>query len=165
VKAGTVVAVLAGLAGVAGVGWLLLRSKPAAAAPKQSFPPAGASPFIPPSSSSSAPPASAAQTSSSSSAPRSGKNVLLTPGRWIAGFHAPFFISNGMVADKAAEFGFSNIRFFDRDGAAQPPFDPKLDPAYVDAWDTWAIGDYSGPAQNAELPAKPDWLLKLSGVA
>lgn len=150
-KAGTVLAVVAGVA-VAGVGvWLLARPKQAATS-KQVLPPAGFSPLP------------AATDTTQPTTPRTGKNVVLTPGRWIAGFHAPFFITNGMVADKAAEFGFSNIQFFDRD-KKQPPFDPQLDPAYVDAWDTWAIGDYSGPARNAELPAKPDWLLKITGVA
>jgi hypothetical protein len=115
-------------------------------------------PLTPPPSSPVTTPAPATPGAPPSAHPRMGKGVTLVPGLWWAGFHAPFFISNGMVKSRAEELGFINIRFFDRDDQA-PPVNPLIDPAYRDDWDTWASAEYHGPQKSLDLPAQPDWLL------
>lgn len=83
----------------------------------------------------------------------------LVPGTWYAGFHSPFFITNAMVASAIEKFGFTNVKFFPR--STTPPVDPKLDPKYDDAWETWLQAEYSGEAKDVSVPHfdHVDWLL------
>lgn len=87
----------------------------------------------------------------------------LEPGTWYAGYDAPFFVSRPMVTAALGRLGLVDVRFFDRSTA--PPVDPRLDPAYVDKWDTWLEATYAGTSKPVDVPAQVAWLLHSSAAA
>lgn len=91
------------------------------------------------------------------------RKVLLEPGQWFAGYHAPFFVSTGMIQPTLEKYGLKAISWKDRDDDPLPAnLNPKSDPKYSDDWDSWVMATYDGAPKTVEIPHYDyvDWLVR-----
>lgn len=90
------------------------------------------------------------------------RKVLLEPGQWFAGYHAPFFITDSMIQPTLEKYGLKAITWKDRDDPLPANLNPKADPKYSDDWDSWVTAVYDGAAKTVEIPHYDhvDWLVR-----
>lgn len=95
------------------------------------------------------------------------RKVLLEPGVWFAGYHAPFFISDSMIQPFIEKFGVKGITWKDRDDPLPAGVNPKVDPKYSDDWESWVQATYDGAAKTVEIPHYDhvDWLVRVPTAA
>lgn len=82
---------------------------------------------------------------------------ILRPGHYYAGIDRPWFVSEGMVRDKLAEYGLSEVRFHRRE--TTPPVTPQTDPGYSPEWDEWVEATYTGAEQPIDVTKRWAWLV------
>jgi len=90
------------------------------------------------------------------------RRLVLEPGVWWGGYHAPFFISTAMIQPFLEKQGFSDFKWSDReDGPLPTNVNPKADPRYKDDWEAWVTATYNGATKTVELPHYEyvDWIL------
>lgn len=89
------------------------------------------------------------------------RRLILEPGIWWGGYHAPFFVSTGMVESFLRKQGFDGFKWQDRGDPLPAAINPKADPRYTDDWDSWVSAHYAGERRTVELPHYEyvDWIL------
>ena len=95
------------------------------------------------------------------------RKILLEPGQWFAGYHAPFFVSTGMIQPTLEKYGVKGITWKDREDPLPANVNPKSDPKYSDDWESWVTAAYDGPAKSVEIPHYDyvDWLVVVPALA
>lgn len=91
------------------------------------------------------------------------RKLILEPGKWWGGYHAPFFISPSMLETFLKKQGFTDFNWQDRDAEHPLPayINPKVDPKYSDNWEAWVSATYNGARRTVEIPHYDyvDWVL------
>lgn len=93
------------------------------------------------------------------------RKMILEPGKWWGGYHAPFFISTSMLETFLKKQGFTDFEWQDREKDHPLPknVNPKADPKYSDDWEAWVSANYKGARRTVEIPHYDyvDWVLRV----